>query len=529
MVKTTIRKKNKPTLKHKTKRNLPYTISKMKGGTESVDISVLSFNVLARNATWQNHASRDITMLDSDINESAKIKVGMVDSSNPVENKVTTKLTDAISNITSSDNSNIPVMLSDIVLRKLQKDAKQYEHIFDTMNRFEKIKQIIIDSKCQVVFLQEIDSYLYTFLMNATDFAEIYDGYYKFPPLGKESYDLFGEFGTAIFWEKSKFEEPVIKVPLDYVSYGIFKSMTATNPGLDNSDALNKDNYITKMNYPSALGIDTRKTFIIEATREGNNVYATINQEIEFNVDIPIDNTKNNEETPPKHFDKNINLQYTKTEYTDTKEKLDDLFQKKPATFVRLKCKGTEKFIDLVCVHLHGIGLKSKDDNHPAFNIENNKQRQRMIKFINDFLSKAQHGESDIALTVIGGDFNLPHSLLETANLFSEFTHVKQSTETIKPTTNSFDYADHTVDALPDTPKITSKDGTPKDNKEPQWIDHIYYKYNTDAINGQVVTLEVFDADTLNTGKYAIVKSKKQPDGKLFASDHFPVKTTFQI
>jgi hypothetical protein len=517
MVKTTIRKKNKPTLKHKTKRNLPYTIRQMKGG--GVDISVLSFNVLARNATWHNNSSRDITLLDSDIHESETIEVGTFKPS-------TEETTQYSHNKKTEKKPTDQVTLSEIYFRPLQADAKPYEHIYDTINRHEKIKTIIINNQCQVVFLQEIDSYLFTYLNNDTNFSNVYEGYYRFPPIAKASSDLFGEFGTAIFWNKTDFTAN-IKVPLDYVSYGIFKHMISN---IDN-DTFN----IQKLNYPSAIGIHTGQT--LSFNMNSDPVIGHINTAIQFDVETArFKNTKMNyassassdEKTHANNSrkfsewsnfpnellsDKVKGLLYMKQDFTDTKGKIDDLFQKKPATFVRLTHKNNT-IIDLVCVHLHG----EKQNNR--FNIEDNKPRQKMVRFIQDFLNEAQKDKT-IALTIIGGDFNLPHNLHETPDtIFTGFSRVEQTNEPIQPTTMLFDYADETVSALANR---INENGTP--NKEPQWIDHIYYKYGTSESNKHTLYVLV----DLDTGKPAITKSVKQTTVDLLASDHYPVKAVFTI
>lgn len=480
MVKTTIRKKNKVILKHKnkTRRNLPYTIRKMKGG-DGIPFSVLSFNVLARNATHYTQKTRDLTMLDSDI----------------------------ITKSTPNTTTGVEIDKT----RDLQPKAKPYEHVVDTARRFEKIKQIIETEKCDAVFLQEIDSYLFTYL-NSNLLG--YTGYYRFPPLGKDSTDLFGEFGTAIYWNSAKYTM-VDAVPLDFLSYGIFNTIK------DNPD-IKFD--INSINYPTVIGINTLHTLKQPETTtntEPNSVYTTTTTDIFKKNNL--ENINNLKFTYPSDV-----IEYvTSTVKGKTVVSIDETFGKKPATFVRLQCNPPTtnnkeyEYIDLVCVHLNGENITvtvtvPPDNTQPTYTYPTNLKRDKMLEFINDFLSKIP--QDNTILTVVGGDFNFPHinSGIFTATISTKLpnlTHLKGllTPDQIK-TTDKFDYI---KDATSQTPIF-----------EKQWIDHIYYKYKTNSTS--TPTLEV-NADVIKTDKLPITKPDKQSDNILYASDHFPVKATFNI
>ena len=469
MAKNSIRKKNKLNqLKNRrqTTRRLPYNVQIMKGGSDNT-CTVLSFNVLARLATHYNHALRDMKYLDS-----------MVESMDQIANAgVDHKTINAAAN-----------------LRKLRPSAKPYEHIVDTARRFEKIKSIILaESQSDVVFLQEIDTYLFRYLMSETDFNEVYDGYYRFPPIGKpEAFDLFLEFGTAIFWKKNKYTAE-LKLPLDYLSYGLFNSLLQTSEPFDPK----------QIDYPDAIGINTKLTIKSNNTPENDKTAYTLNME---NIGQPnkddafIYKAQSNKDAYEKIATRIFTYPTSNLKHVtiDNNIALDDIFGKKPGTFVRLKTiLGQLQQIDLVCLHLNW----SKKQTNP--------ERELMLKFTTDFLNKVNSESS--ALTVIGGDFNL--AIQPNNNPFNnEYVMANQPNNENKPTTFDFDY------------------GT---KSSPAWIDHMFYKVQTPSDNKQDATspiLEVLSEDSIKIDAHTRIftSSKEETDKKSFlASDHYPIKATF--
>ena len=131
-----------------------------KGGT--LTIKVMSYNVLARGATpYQNHGYsfeniREIPIIDSQI----------------------------------------PKTDSQIQM------PKPYEHIEQTMKRYELIKKEIQDKSPDIVLLQEVDNYFFTYILKELSY---YDGYFKtiVPELKG---DLSLLFSTAVLWKKKMFD-----------------------------------------------------------------------------------------------------------------------------------------------------------------------------------------------------------------------------------------------------------------------------------------------------------------------------------
>lgn len=77
----------------------------------------------------------------------------------------------------------------------------QSEHIEQTIQRFEKIIKEIEQNNPDIVLLQEVDNYFYTYLLKH---LPSYTGYFKlFIPNTRG--DLSSNFATAIIWNSSKF------------------------------------------------------------------------------------------------------------------------------------------------------------------------------------------------------------------------------------------------------------------------------------------------------------------------------------
>jgi mRNA deadenylase 3'-5' endonuclease subunit Ccr4 len=90
----------------------------------------------------------------------------------------------------------------------LVKKPPQVEHIEQTLQRYSKIKDEIIGQSPDIVLLQEVDSYFFSYILkHLTDF----NGYFKlFIPTDKDGIargDLSSNFNTAIIWKKDKFED----------------------------------------------------------------------------------------------------------------------------------------------------------------------------------------------------------------------------------------------------------------------------------------------------------------------------------
>jgi hypothetical protein len=77
----------------------------------------------------------------------------------------------------------------------------QNEHIEQTIQRFDKIKIEIEKQAPDIVLLQEVDNYFFTYIMKH---LQDYDGYFNLfiPTINKE---LSIKHGTSIIWRKNKF------------------------------------------------------------------------------------------------------------------------------------------------------------------------------------------------------------------------------------------------------------------------------------------------------------------------------------
>lgn len=77
-----------------------------------------------------------------------------------------------------------------------------YEHIEQTIQRYEKIKREIENQDPDIVLLQEVDNYFFTYILKHLN---NYRGYFKqFVPNLKEK-DLSLNFSTAVLWNNQKF------------------------------------------------------------------------------------------------------------------------------------------------------------------------------------------------------------------------------------------------------------------------------------------------------------------------------------
>jgi mRNA deadenylase 3'-5' endonuclease subunit Ccr4 len=87
---------------------------------------------------------------------------------------------------------------------------KPYEHIEQTMKRYELIKKEIQYKDPDIVLLQEVDNYFFTYILKELSY---YDGYFKtIVPAPKGDLSLL--FSTAVLWKKKMFIYKTSK-PLD--------------------------------------------------------------------------------------------------------------------------------------------------------------------------------------------------------------------------------------------------------------------------------------------------------------------------
>jgi exonuclease III len=460
MPKTTLRK-NRSKLLHKkrnTKRNLQYTIQNVRTCGGSRSIKIMSFNVLAQLATSHYYKTSGL--------------------SNHIK-----KLDNNVLPFTNEQSKQIRIWQP--------KNPPIYEHFVDTARRFEKIKMIINSEKPDIILFQEFDNYLYTYLLK-----ELigYQGKYGFPPLQKDSYDLFREFGAAIFVKKDTLQI-MDWLPLDYLSYGLFEHKKNTLP-------TSFPELLNALKYPVTIGIDTKTTL----TKDSTDVTTTT-----FKISDDFFHLDKTDTFKFKYNTKDINS-YDKKKQQEVETK-DDLFGKKTVLYARLKLLSSESdgFIDVMSVHLSGDDSK-QDKPEP--------KKTRMLQFMAEFYSKLEICEQKPLLTVIGGDFNCSQPLSDgdatsklcmnnnesngIENLLTGFNRLTQP----KPmaTTDSYDYSE-------------KRDGA--------WIDHMFFKYHD---NRQTVpTLNVF-ADDLKTGHERIFlhDNKNEPD-ELLASDHKPIWAQFEL
>lgn len=122
------------------------------GGEGLTKYSIMSYNILARGATSHQEAGH---------------KFHFENNTNPIESK-----------------------------------PSQYEHIEQTLQRFIKIVDEIKKANPDIVLLQEVDNYFYTYLLKH---LPIYTGYFKlYIPVPRG--DLSANFATAIIWKSDLFE-----------------------------------------------------------------------------------------------------------------------------------------------------------------------------------------------------------------------------------------------------------------------------------------------------------------------------------
>jgi hypothetical protein len=481
MAKRTLRKNKR---RKNSRRKLPYRTYKTQVGGGAT-ISVISWNVLARNATYHNCKNDRLTEW--------------------IELNINGKPTKVLDSIISQ--------------------ARSYEHFGATLKRYEQIVPVIKDY--DVVLLQEIDQYLYEYLKANLG---THDGYYRIPPISKNTKvpcDLYGEFGTAILWKKQTFDqtdEKCFSIPLDYLSYGLFINLT------EKKRVNEKDFNIHDINYPSFLAMNT------ETTLTTNNYNGYTNTYYEFKPESRITNYA----TDKLIFgydteDGRSEVKVSQLHLDQRKTINDDMFGKKPATYVRLHHIPTKKCCDFVSVHLHG--QKQKDGA--------NKKAPKMMKFITDVIKITK--STDVVLTVIGGDFN---AILDDKNEIkvqlngskytprSQYKRVIQKNNAEEPTTLDFDYA-------------------PDENNKKAQIDYLFYEANfydqkveeiaENEVAKQATATEVAKQATATASDLIVLKSVKvngKPTPIHIAStkdcntistdnppvsDHYPITSTFTI
>lgn len=100
------------------------------------------------------------------------------------------------------------------------------EHIEQTLTRYNKIKEEITQQNPDIVLLQEVDNYFYTYILKH---LPEYRGYFKLytPPPARG--DLSINFATGIIWKNSIFDFNEVKT-LDSVVYNT-EELNLENPG----------------------------------------------------------------------------------------------------------------------------------------------------------------------------------------------------------------------------------------------------------------------------------------------------------
>jgi endonuclease/exonuclease/phosphatase family metal-dependent hydrolase len=85
------------------------------------------------------------------------------------------------------------------------KKPLQVEHIEQTLQRYSKIKEEINNQSPDIVLLQEVDNYFFSYILK---YLKEYTGYFKvFIPSDIGSFDISSKFTTAVIWKKNMFEE----------------------------------------------------------------------------------------------------------------------------------------------------------------------------------------------------------------------------------------------------------------------------------------------------------------------------------
>lgn len=436
-----------------------------KDGTGTSTIKVLSWNILARNATYHNLSTRDQTTFTEWVKTDDK-PADITFNKDP-ENK---------------DGKSYST-------RDLHK-GRQYEHIVDTARRFEKIKDALLAEEADVIFLQEIDEYLYKYLLKG---QTTFDGYYRLPPLQKETFDLHSEFGTAILWNNAKFSK-VHAVPLDYLRFGLFNTHNKKN---------DEPFDINSINYPAILGTNTEETL---HKNEDDGTDFIVNPII-FTDPNKLTFTYETGDIISKHVNQ-ISKQLPK----------DNMFGLKTATYVRLRqsTEPSDDVYDFVSVHLSGTDKAETDTS--AIDNTNSKQT-KMAKFIKDVLEKTKI-PTPPKLTVIGGDFNCMGDATDNTpdkthhpcftNISEQlkgYAHVEldPNNTQLTTTTDSYDY-------IPN--------GLKAQNTKSAWIDHMWYTGGT-----SVPQLTIHNDVVLNVESAPIYPSKIVR----LVSDHRAISATFSV
>ena len=399
-------------------------------------------------------------------------------------------------------NTNVTMSVDDIVFQQGRQPSigvhrgECHEHIEQTYIRFFEIQKRIIESKADVVLLQEVDNYLFTYLMKKfnPNGNKLYDGYYKLPPLHKPTPDLAREFGTAILWKPSKFTA-VKKLPIDYITHARYKYLTSQNNNQGND-------LLELLDYPDYLGVNTAETFY----EKDNNWIPKSYEWIQKIKDIKLPTNKENADAAKAEAEKAENADAAKAKsegnyYTfDNKSNLSSVFGMKIATFVRLQLidKEKTKTYDFVSLHLPG---NSKEVN--VLNTES----QNMLGFIKQILDKSNN-----EIQIVGGDFNCD----KIKGKETGFASIKTAFDKFTPieydgfSTHSYDYA-----------------GKVNDTKAQ--IDHIFYKGVVQSQQQIKVTeLKIGDKHDDSHEVYSSNPTDTYAD-VLYASDHSALIATFQI
>lgn len=412
-------------------------------------------------------------------------------------------------------NTNVTMSVDDIVFQQGRQPSigvhrgECHEHIEQTYIRFFEIQKRIIESKADVVLLQEVDNYLFTYLMKKfnPNGTKLYDGYYKLPPLHKPTPDLAREFGTAILWKPSKFTA-VKKLPIDYITHARY---TYLNP---KSSDQGKD-LLEELDYPDYLGVNTAETFY---KKEDGNWIPKGYEWIQKIKDIKPPNNKADKSEADKSEAEKAEAEKAKAEaeaeaekakakaeaeglyykFTDNKGNLSSVFGMKIATFVQLQSISEKKTYDFVSLHLPG--------NSKKVNVLNT-ESQNMLEFIKHILDKSNND-----IQIVGGDFNCDK--IKGGN--TGFAYIKNAFGGLTPieyegfSTYSYDYAG-------------------EGNDTTAQIDHIFYKGVVQSQQKITVTeLKIGDKNDDSHEVYSSNPTDTYAD-VLYASDHSALIATFQI
>ena len=287
--------------------------------------------------------------------------------------------------------------------------SKPYEHIEQTIERYEKIKREIEEQDPRIVLLQEVDDYFFTYILRH---LPNYDGHFKpyIPPNLKTDLSLL--FYTAVLWKKDFFTLDSAKtldnlIAMEDIKNGeiddVFFAEPAEPAEPKNISFLNKNATLVKLKYIDSgsektitivsfhlpgdrknpdIFIDEKKNLImhiIESLKKYTSDYTIIGGDL----NCPINSrqfewllTKTEEENLTKIDQATTNVTTCDYDFSSTpndKQVIDTIFCSNRITLIEYKVQDL-KCIDDVSNPLYGkhtVYNKKSEESEGYFDITN--------------------------------------------------------------------------------------------------------------------------------------------------------------